>query len=218
MVKQVGPKSSASQLWGALQAERQTSERWRRVATSDAPKTGVRPDEVVLPKSDLDGLTRELETERARARARDSELADARMAAAESGVAGVKFAGKPALSDVNAAFKHLADAIFDLPNVTHGLPAGLARLVAARELDPDLYLLGLTSPRNRDEARDRKWVRRWLNSPVRFAKLCDPRNRRTREMVVKLAARCYLPTSYSIIYEKAAEQGILDDGLGVVYK
>ena len=217
--RSLGPKSSASQLWDALQKAQADAARYRRLASATDKPGGLATGEVVVSQEDLDALRRDADSSDARARALAKELSDARTEAAETGAAGETFAGKPALVDLMRAWRRFSTAVKNLPAVRERYGPDAVRLAVASRLIPNLYLLGLTAPRSESEAHDRDRVRRMLDHPVLLALLCrsEPWGARARVAFLSLAARCFLRPTYYAVYDKSAERGDADS-LGTVYK
>lgn len=196
---ELSSKSSAAQLWA------------RVVELSDELKRSE-PEQVRQMSDEL---------ERARADTRDlvDELRAAR-ATPVRGVAGVKVAGKPALSDFRKeTWTEFTFAVGRLPGLRARYGMGFVRMEVARTLLPDLYLLGLAPPRGPIEARERDTLRRCLDSTPFLALLTrpEPWADRLRALFISRVARSYYRSSVYTAYETATSEEKLDK-LGTVYK
>jgi len=226
---ELSPKSSAAQLWAALLEQRTDNARLRNLASPERISANPERKErnSASPSEELRNSTvLDLMTENARARAHEAalleELAAARGEETAAGIAGDAVAGKPALAQFRQkTWRKFSRAVTRLPLVLESKGWNYVRLVAATDLDADLYLLGVSEPAGPLIAQERDEIRRFIDHPARLANLCRPETwaDALRADFLSNAARVYFRPSVPVIYERASEQGVLDRRVqGTVFK
>jgi hypothetical protein len=204
----LGPKSSAAQLWAALQQERAR----HAAKPSGADQADLLENQARLFASDVRASARE--------EALLKELAAARDEARSLGVAGERVAGKPAVADFRRTWERFAGAVLRLPDTRRQEGMKGVRLVVASDLLADLYLLSLGPPRGVTEARERDRLRRVLETPSFLAVLSrdEPWADRLRVLFLSQVARTYFRPSVWRAYEEASSDVPAADKWGTVYK